>query len=486
VIPSELGYVIATHQPASSGGAPIIVHIQEAHTNYEAQKHIVEILEQLIAQHGLKLILVEGGQGDVGLAYLRSYGPAERRRQVAEKYLKLGILSGEEYLDIASEHPLELWGVEDKPLYQKNVDAFVDAESLRASLKPALTSVREAVEALKPRLFDPSLNELEANAKAYEQRTLGLADYADVLVGLASRHGIAKDDYPQLTRFLDVRDLEQTMDRTRIQQEQGALVERLGDLVEEQALDRLLVKAQRMNADKAKRQAFYESLERLATTAQVSLDAYPSLAQYVRYVRHSAKIRPTVLAEEVGELAARLRTLLASSPRSRRLADLAQQLDLVEKLLALELSPEEYQRFASLDHASLVSSWTGFLNRQLPAQGLADRSFAGLEALETALPTLQRFYELALKRDDVLVARAMDKLEESQERLAVLITGGFHGPQITQRLKDHGVGLVVVTPKVTTATDERLYQAVLKYKSGHGTFEEVEAAAAITDQQSEW
>ena len=59
----------------------------------------------------------------------------------------------------------------------------------------------------------------------------------------------------------------------------------------------------------------------------------------------------------------------------------------------------------------------------------------------------------------------------------MLITGGFHSPQITQQLKDQGVGLVVVAPKITHATDDRLYHAVLKYKSGHGTFEEVTAIA---------
>ena len=56
----------------------------------------------------------------------------------------------------------------------------------------------------------------------------------------------------------------------------------------------------------------------------------------------------------------------------------------------------------------------------------------------------------------------MAKLEETGEPIATLITGGFHSPAITGLLKERGVGVVVVAPKVTQATDARLYRADLK------------------------
>src|SRR3989338_4454641 len=82
-IPSDLGYVIEANQPPTSDRpSPIIIHIQEAHTNYEAQQHIVSILERLIKEHGLKLVMVEGGEGDVSLSYLRHEGTPEKRQAV--------------------------------------------------------------------------------------------------------------------------------------------------------------------------------------------------------------------------------------------------------------------------------------------------------------------------------------------------------------------------------------------------------------------
>ena len=100
----------------------------------------------------------------------------------------------------------------------------------------------------------------------------------------------------------------------------------------------------------------------------------------------------------------------------------------------------------------------------------------------TSVSTLRQFYEVAQRRDEVLVTHALAKLAETREPLAVLITGGFHSEKITQLLKDRGVGVLVVAPKVrAVATDERLYRAVLKYKSGHGSLDEV---VAIAGQQS--
>ncbi len=81
----------AAHQ--GSNGKTIIL-IQEAHVDYNAQKAIAEILKSLIQKENLRLILVEGGWGDVALTYLRNYGTPEGRLQVAERYLKDGKNSG--------------------------------------------------------------------------------------------------------------------------------------------------------------------------------------------------------------------------------------------------------------------------------------------------------------------------------------------------------------------------------------------------------
>ncbi len=478
-IPSSLGYVLETHQPdsPSSPQGPIIIHIQDAHTNYEAQQNIVAILEQLIEHYGLKLILVEGSQGDASLAYLRKYGPPENRKQVADKYLKAGIISAEEYLDIVSDHPLTLWGVEDKALYDQNVDAFLAAESLQGSLKPLLTSVRDAAEALRPHLSHPSLTTLDTQARAFERHELSLADYAKTLKDLAAPLGVAPDPASNLSRFLRVHALEQSMSLAKVQQEQQALIGALSDRAPADQLEELVNQAIRMKEGKIKPVEFYTLLEQLAAASKISLASYPQLADYIGYVKDSAIIDPTELARELDAFSADLRQRLAVTPESRQLGAILEEVDLLEKLLDLRLSPEEHRRLQAVNLQSLSSRWASFLTTQLQRQGLPARSFAGLGDVEASVATLQQFYDVAQRRDTLLVSHAVAKLHETSEPIAVLITGGFHSTTITQLLKDQGIGTVVLTPKVSTPTNERLYHAVVKYKSGHGSFDEVMAIA---------
>ncbi|MBI4323546.1 MAG: hypothetical protein HY596_04630 [Candidatus Omnitrophica bacterium] len=476
-IPAELGYVVETHPPATPG-APTIIHVQEAHTNPEAQQHLIGILQRLIQEHGLKLILVEGGEGDVSLSYLRSYGPLENRKQVAEKYLKLGILSAEEYLDIASDAPLILWGVEQQDLYDRNVQAFLEVESLRERLAPIVASARQAVDALEPRLFDPAVRELDAKVRAFADHQMGLAEHVEFLAGLAARTGVATGDLPHVTRFRAIRHLEESIQPEGVQTEQQAFLRQLKRQVDAASFNEFLARAKAMQEGTVRREVFYAQLEDLAQHAHIALDTYPRLARYLSYVNESAQLKPTLLAGELDQLAERLRQRLLSTPASRQLRLISEQFDLVEKLIELKLSPEEYQRVQELALAGLALHWTNFLTQQLTLQGLPAPDFTRLSELSTALPTLQQFYEAAQARDEALAARAVDKLTQAREPLAVLITGGFHAPEITQRLTDRGVGVVAVVPKVTHTSDDRLYRAVLKYKSGHGSFEDVQAVAA--------
>lgn len=468
-VPQELGYVIDRHELAGTALAPIVIHIQEAHTNYEGQQHLVGILEQLVRSYGLKLILVEGGSGDASLAYLRRYTTPERRRQVAERHLKAGLLSAEEYLDLVSDTPLTIWGVEDQALYEQNLQAFLESEQLSNSLRPTLAAVRAAAERLQPFLFNTPLNELDTLTRALQQHRLGLGDASPLIKQLAGQYGIALDAYPNLTRFLAVRELEGQIQPTHAQREQRTLLSALSRALPPEQVEQLLGQASAMSAGTLQRHEFYESLKAYAAQASIDWTAYPELARYVQYLQTSVLVDTTRLADEVDLILAAMRGRLATTPESRQLDALLTTLGMIEKLIALDLSPEEYQRLMSQPVHQASSQWTTFLAEQCERRGWPRPSLEGLSDLERTLPVLQRFYEAAQQRDEALVSNALAKLQQSGEHLAVLITGGFHAPRLSAMLKSRGVSTVAVVPKVSRQTDERLYRAVVRFKSGHGS-----------------
>ncbi len=472
-IPQELGYVVSTSTASGTSPSSIIVHIQEAHTNYESQQHLASLLEQLIQQYGLKLILVEGGHGDDSLSYLRSYGPPDNRKQIAEKYLKLGWISGEEYLDIAKDYPLTLWGVEQQDLYQRNLDAFLAVEPLQAFLKPAIASIRSILTTLAAKDSDPAWNELEAKTQAFSKEQLGLADYAAFLQRAAASHHLSMDAFPNLSRLLSVHELERTIHLDAVQQEQQALIKRISQAATPQQLDELRTKSRQAQTGTLTSEAFYADLGQLAAASHVSLDAFPALSRYIQSMTLSAEIQLPALPKELDALVARVRGQLATTPQRQQRQALAEQVDLVDKMVNLQLNSAEYERLQSLKLDHLADRWGKILNAQLAAAGLPTQSVPGLNELEAALPAFQQFYEVARRRDQALAENTLAKLQETKERLAVLITGGFHSQLITEQLTKHGVGIVSVALRISQPTDERLYRAVLKYKGGHGSLDEV-------------
>ena len=465
VVPADLGYIVETH-PATAN-APLIIHIQEAHVNYEGQKHLAAILQHLVEQYGLRLILVEGGEGNGDLANLRAFGGPEIRKRVAEEYLQLGVLNGEEYLDIVSDYPLVLWGIERQGLYQENIEAFLEAERLGKTLRPIAAAARGAVDALKPALLDPALRELQAKEASFAQEQMGLGEYADYLVDMANRYGLREEAYPNVTRFHAARQLERAIDTKQVQQEQNALMQRLPA----SALEEVNAKARQLQAGAIPRAVFYATLERQAAASALSLEPYPQLARYLAYMKQNAQLNPQRLAQELDQLATDVAGQIPLSPPGRQLQSINERLALLEQLIDLKLSPAEYERLTAWPRDTFFEGWEGVL------QG---RSVPPLAPLQQAMPQLLRFYALAQTRDAAMVERALAKMGESNQRLAVLITGGFHAQGIAQELQRAGVGVVVVTPKTTQATNDELYHAVLKYKSGHARFEEVEAVAART------
>jgi len=491
-IPADLAYVGEIHDPrhgdsqASStplSSLPLLIHIQEAHNNYEGQQHLAALLDWLVNTYGLKLILVEGGEGNVSLAYLREYGPPDNRREVADGYLKQGLVSGEEYLDIVSDYPLTLWGVEDNTLYQRNLQAFMDAESVQAAATTALDQVRQVTDALIPYVFAPDLRELETAIRAYQGGTLGLAAYAEMLTEHANVVGVPASSYPQVTKFLAVHKAETSIDLKQVPLEQRQVMAQLRTALGQARVEPLITKAAQVKAEALSREAFYTELAHLADSIKLNLASYPNLSRYIPYVTQRSQINATRLADELDALARAVRTATASTPESHALLAIVDQLELMEKLVQLRLSPEEDRRLRAMDRESALAQWPVILTEQAGRHGLGAPSFDALPRLREALPVCDRFYEAARAREQALIDHAFAKLRESREPLAVLITGGFHAPRISRALSEQGVAVMIVTPKIgEDETTEARYRAVLNFKLGKGSLEEIRRLAAPTNQ----
>jgi len=463
-IPSQFGSTKEIFQPANPGPSAerTIIHIQDAHCNYEAQKNMAQLLDYLAKDDNLKLIMVEGGSGDVSLRFLRGYADKKAREQVAEKYLKAGKISGEEYLDIVSDHAIELYGIEDEGLYEAHLASFQKVDSFRQKALQDLGALAGIVNGLKFRIYPEDLRRLDEQKSSYEGQKTALAEYCRFLNNTAAKKRIGLGAYPHLGAFSETARLEKELDLRQAEAQRNAFIKDLAKLLNEREAQNLILMTQGFKAKMITPEKYYSFLLDTATEQKINLSRrYPELGAYIRYVTTSGNVDAAELLKEVNAAEEKIKDASLSSPEQKKLSEIDKSLHILTKILNLELTPEDYAYFKENTRRFMTAGWIGFLNEECDKYNFSTRPFF-VKAIDENLKELDGFYRLGVAREEAFINNLAAKLDDSKEKTAALITGGFHTPGITRNLKNRGYSYIVVTPVITQKSEPDLYFSVLR------------------------
>ena len=468
-IASSAGKVTETYRaPESSAAKKYIIHIQDLHCNYEAQKNLAAILEDLYNTYKIDTILVEGGTGDVSLAFLRKEGPKDVRVKVAEKYLRKGLISGEEYLDIVSDYPLILRGIEDEDLYQKNIDAFFSVEDAKDKALDYITALRGIANSLKPYIYDKELLEFDSKSTSYHQDRMKMVDFISYLCNVAKLKNVSIKPYANIEKIVELKNVESRIDFRKADFGRTQLVEELSKKLSKGDIEYLKKKAMQFREGKITQVDFYVYLQNLAGAQNINLKQYPDLLNYISYLSGSKLVSAKALFNEIALLEEQLKQKLAVKDDQKTLDAISTNIRLLVDLINLKLTPDEYERYLKIKQTIDVAAWQEFLAKEAAQYNLAGVTPKGIEALTDNLAKFEAFYVVAVKRDDALINNAIDAMTKLGKDKAVLITGGFHSGKMTQKLKDSGFSYVVVAPKAASSPEqEKLYLEVMRYKESH-------------------
>lgn len=459
--PKEWGSVAFIETPPVVSAGKTVVFIQDAHVNYQAQKNTAAIVDDLASRYGVRLILLEGGEGDGSLAFMRKRGTPSARLQVAEEDLRKGLLSGAEYLDIVSEHPLILWGIEDAQLYAENYSGFLEAEEARQSLEPEIASLRAIIEQLKAAVFSEPLRALEARQKAFKANELALGEYVRWLADHGDQLPLA--EYPMLKRFAGL-SASSNLDMALVAEDQGKLLRDLQSKADPEAFAPLRQAGQDVKSGKAPASAFYLELAALAERSGADAAAYPHLTDYVEYLKAKAALQPRVLWEDLRRYQDALKRKLAQSADESALLEAGENLEWVENLLALRWTSTDWEKFEVSPERLKISTWLPALLDLAQRQGNETAWQGDIAGIDKQVSRALRFYEAARQRNEALVSRALGKMEQVGDPVAVMVAGGFHTDACVKLLADRGIQVLVITPSVGPADDGARYAALLKEK----------------------
>lgn len=163
-IPSHLGRVAE----AGGSGAFTFILIQDLHCHTGIQANIRGMLDMLCARYpGLRLVAVEGGSGIIPTLELSSLPDTAAKRAVTEYFVRTGKLTGADWLAILDRPELELFGAEDKDLYEDSlalIRRFASEEN-----RGLLQELLDQLDFLQEQQFNASLLSFERRRKFYQR-----------------------------------------------------------------------------------------------------------------------------------------------------------------------------------------------------------------------------------------------------------------------------------------------------------------------------
>ena len=323
-IPSELGRVIEVYQSPSRDNPRLIVHIQDLHTNPEAELNMAKILEILLKDYNLGLVCSEGADGEVDTSSVSSFPDSEVREKVAKLFVNSGELTGEEYLSITKYPDLPIWGIENKDIYFHNIEEFNKIMEFNPDSQVFITQAKKALEELKPKIYSKELLSIDQKEADCENQKVETADYLKYLSSYIQKLGIPTVNYKNITLLNETTVQESRIDQQKIMQESQNMLLNLQSAIAAESdrndIDTLMAQANLFKNQKISPFSFYSYLKDLANKyLKDQLSKYPNLMDFVDYLAKVNSLDSTRLFVEMEDLSYEIKQKLARNDEEKTL-----------------------------------------------------------------------------------------------------------------------------------------------------------------------
>jgi len=392
---------------------PVLVYIQDIHGQWEAQKNIGAMVLKILNTRKNTLVGLEGSAGQVPIQNFRK-SSTEINKEVGSFFLNTGLITGAEYAGFAAKTTPHLFGVEDKELYLKNVDAVRAALHQQKEKLGALEKSKTRLQLKKQSAYTPTLLALDQRWRAYQDGSLNLGDY----LGFLKSQFPAEGAYPTLSLFLKTQSLETSLNFEKAERERNRFLTMLVDKLNKTELNQLVERSVDFRSGGLTYPDYYHTLKETAGRAGIQLSETPEFNRYMAYVHQADSIKPKLLLAEVSQYEKEVWTALCQSSEQKEIYRSAVKLGLEEKLIRLSLTPRQWREY------------------QLTREGEKSSPF-------------ESFYEIAEARNKSLASNFKERLSSSRAKFGVLVAGGFHSEGISQLLTKDEYTLITVSPKLT-------------------------------------
>ncbi|NQT33042.1 MAG: hypothetical protein HQ594_05155, partial [Candidatus Omnitrophica bacterium] len=434
----------------SGASGKVIVHIQDAHCNFEAQTNINKMLDQLSKECGINMISVEGAEGIVDTAWFKAFPDAEIRKEVATYFMKKGEITGAEFFSITSDYDGSIFGAETREYYVQNLRSFTEVYPHKETIEKYFTNLRMIANRLKAIVYPRELKALDSKIRAFDDKELELSDFAAYLNRSIKRNKIDIKKYPNFEKLTQTLEYEDKIDFDIVDAERSAYIDALSEKLTKEQMTELVAESIRFKKGHIKAVDFYTYLRDKAKEHDIAIvQEYTNLFYYYIYTKLYAGIDNEGLFKEIDRIERALKEKMFTDDTQRKLDKHSEMVDMYIDLANIELTNEDYDLFNQYKGEFSIQDTLDFIGTLSSRYNLNYSIDTLPSQIGTNMPKMIAFYEIAMKRDHALIDNTLKQMESEGKDRCVLIAGGFHTRGIKDLLEKKSISYIVVTPKIT-------------------------------------
>lgn len=489
-IPEELGEIVEVYdslQPAIDAGAVsedkrsetrLVIHIRDAHANYEAQVNIKKLLDYLVRVYGFNLIQVEGATSHVDPSIFELSMFKEGNQKIADYLMRQGKLTAAEAFAIETDQPVDIYGIEDEDLYRANLKAFRDVFSYQEDIRKYGDAAGNILSKLVGSSLNQPLQELFRIVSNYEGKKLDLLEYVESLNQLArERNLFTLNDFsevlrfPNLIRLLRLKQIESELDQAALLREKNRLIAEFESKVpQSEERDYIIEELRSDLKGVSSARIFFGKLEKLATDNGVDMTWYYQLKLYAEHAVLREEVNGRAVFSEIDELKKVLEEAFLKTDAEKQIVDAVKDYIVLKKFFRLELSRENLLYYKEHNEEINLKNFTANLIGLAKEYNIATDGLEITPRLEACFDKMNFFYRVALERDNIFIINALKRMSDLKAQKTILVTGGFHSEGIAQNLADLGVSYISISPRFKFEEEEDNYlNVMLESPSPYGT-----------------
>jgi lipoprotein signal peptidase len=422
-----------------------VIHIQNAHANEYAQRSIMSLLRLLAKNQLLDAIYVEGSEGSLDTGVLADYPIRQARDSVADYLMRNGDISGHECYSITEETSPPIIGVDSDSLYLQNMDYLRSLMTIQESAISALDTVKTLLDSCSPSVFSSDINKF---IKYRDDKDIDLYGYIRFLYdSIQPLQGL----YPVGESLLECFSIHRSLNFAVLEREKHFLLQAVMQSVSAQDRREIMKQQLRVSLGEIYDYAMYSWLLELANRENLDASQYDNVTRYSRCMRMYADIDYITLADECEKMEDIFLEKYLVGDSQKALYEIYKLCKIIRACVGLSAS--HYDRRIFFEDTGKFSA------KSLRELGLAvdvldhsrfDNAVSGFDSI---VELLVPYYRLACERDTTLSAATQDQLEERNDRVVALITGGFHTPGICEDFDARSINYAVITPSVRHVSD---------------------------------